>query len=74
MISPTFEVEGMPAGFPEASIAKGPGRVLGYLFVVSQPNLSALGKVGCMIANGVLQAGFAREVGKIGLSFERPLP
>ena len=43
VISPTFEGRGeSPVQFPEGPIAKGLGLVLGYLFMVSQTNLSAL--------------------------------
>ena len=41
VISATCEVRA--AGqLPEGPIAKGPGMVLGYIFMFSQPNLSAL--------------------------------
>ena len=43
VISPTREV-GVIGWILEGSIVKGPGKVLGYLFVVSQSNLSALEK------------------------------
>ena len=41
-ISPTCEVGVASLIFPEGSIAKGPGLVLGYLFMGSQTNLSDL--------------------------------
>ena len=53
---------GPPARFQEEPIVKGPGLALGYLFIVSQHNLRALEKVGCMTANNVTRANFARAV------------
>ena len=39
MIFPTCDVE-VAGSISKRTIEKGPGRVLGYLFMVSQPNLS----------------------------------
>ena len=42
VISPTCEVGGHKVQFTEGPIVKGPRMVLGYLFTISQPNLSFL--------------------------------
>ena len=51
--------------FPEGSIVKGPGLVLGYLFMVSQINQSALEQ--SQLPDGASRARFDRGGRKMGL-------
>ena len=54
----------------EGLITKGPGMVLGYLFIVSQPNLVPKSKDGFMTANGVLRSRFSSIVRKMVTSLK----